>query len=91
LLRLGFRLGARHRIGRFGAGGLPLQPGEFGLGGIACLESCVPFGTGSGRFRPSLHEFLEQVGPDAVKPGDFLLGRGNNRGCPGDAEPNSGH
>jgi hypothetical protein len=74
LLRLGFGLSTRHRLGGVGVGGLLLQPGDFGLGGIACLEGFVPFDTGSGRFRSGLHEFLEQVGAHAVKPGDLVLG-----------------
>jgi hypothetical protein len=73
LLWLGFRRGARHRAGGLGVGGL-LQPGEFGLGGIACLEGLVPFDTGSDCFRSGLHKLLEQVGTHAVKPGDLILG-----------------
>jgi hypothetical protein len=60
VLRLGFGLGARRRAGGFGVGSLLLQPGEFGLGGIACLESFVPLDTGSGRFRSGLYEFLPE-------------------------------
>jgi hypothetical protein len=74
LLRPGFGLSPQHRAGGLGVGGLLLQPGEFGLGGIAYLEGFVPFGTGSGRFCSGIHEFLKQVGTHAVEPGDLVLG-----------------
>jgi hypothetical protein len=73
LLRLGFGLSNRHRAGGFGVGGLLFQPGEFGLGGIACFEGFIPFCTGSGRFRSGLHEFLEQVSTYTVKSGNLVL------------------
>jgi ribosomal protein L27 len=67
------------------------QPGEFGLGGVACLEGRISFGTGSRRLRSSLHKFLKQLGAEAVKPGDLVLWRRGGREYPGASQANSGH